>query len=58
MLALRAIRHAVAKHHVGLLFGVDAERGDGEGVLVFTAADLRRRALARLGDASGDAFIL
>jgi hypothetical protein len=58
VLALRAVGHAVVEHNVGLLVDIDAERSDGEGFLVSTAADLGSGAMARLGDASGDAFIL
>lgn len=58
MLALRAVGHAVVEHHVGLHVDIDAERSDGEGVLASTAADLGSGAVAMLGDASRDAFIL
>lgn len=55
---LASVRHAEVEVNIGILVGVDAEVGNGEGINVTAAADRGRRSLAGLGDGTGNAFVL
>lgn len=56
---LASIRHAKVEVNISILVGVNAEVGDGESINVTAAADRgRRRSTPRLGDGTGNAFVL
>lgn len=54
---LASVRHGEVEVHIGILVGVDAEVGDGEGINLSATADGGRRSLAGLGDGTRDTFV-